>query len=101
MMGFLENYLTGGLYGEALGSNMRGIPLHPQQLAAMQQQQAPFDPFEFQRQQARAMQAMMPYSTQPISKHVESKDITPRERARKQISGAVQAVKDAQLAAKS
>lgn len=104
----IPNGLTGcgALYGELLGGSLGfgGVPTHPAQLAAMQQQQAMFDPFAFQRQQQLLEQIMMrPYphpSPRPI-KHVESQEVTPRERARKQINGAVQAVKDAQIAAKS
>lgn len=52
--------------------------------AAQQQEFAMNHPFDFKRK----------------TKHVDSIDVTPRERARKQINGAVQAVKDAEIEAK-
>ena len=83
-MGLLEDLMS-GIYGAA--------SLHPQQLAAMQQQ---FQPNPVQAQYMyEAMRPSQPY--QPLRKHVESREVTPRERARKQINGAVQAVKDAQI----
>lgn len=52
-----------------------------------------------------AAQQHQPYSpsffSQRIVKRVNSREVTPRERARKQINGAVQAVKDAQNKAKT
>lgn len=99
-----------GLFENLLGGT--GVAIHPSQLAAMQQQQAfnPLSQIQAQYPQmtllekynlAHAMQGMMPFCSQPPRRHVESREVTPRERARKQINGAVQAVKDAQIAAKS
>lgn len=109
-----DNTIGSNAFGNLLGGAsyspfgyLIGIAQHPQQLAAMQQQQAMFDPFGYQRLQAQysqmaqmekynlgsAMQGMM---FSPPSKHVESRDITPREKARKAINGAVQAVREAQ-----
>ena len=104
-MGLL-NELTGGIYGVSrLGSLVGdcGVATYPSQLAAaMQQQQAMFDPFGFQVQQAmQAQQQQMPYGygsffSQTGKKYVESREVTLMGDARKLINGAVQEVKDAQ-----
>lgn len=114
-----------------LGGSLFGLPQQAQQqqypswyLAGIQPQQqaifsaygtqgSPFDlnsqayrNWQENRRQYREMYESMAqpnsemYGT-PRRRHVESREVTPRERARKQINGAVQAVKDAQLAAKS
>ena len=80
-----------------------GIATHPSQLAAMQAQQA-FDPFAFQRQRMARMPQRQPfdYGTflgQSIPRHVESKELTTRERTRKAVNDAVEAVKKAQQTA--
>lgn len=99
-MGLLNDITGyGTLYSGLLGNFGGGIAIQPSQLAAMQQQQRMSDPFAFQGQQI--LQTVMPYYPFRPTKCVESREVTPRERARKQINGAAQAVKDAQIAAKN
>jgi len=94
-MGLLEE-LTGGIYGAAGNFGMD------------QQQQANLGLSAFQLNRARMAQQQMPHNPAmcnpmnwwPPRKHVESQEVTPKERARKTINGAVQAVKDAQEKAK-
>jgi hypothetical protein len=65
---------------------------HP--MAGQMFQQRTLSPLERCQQEAAYHQAMR--SVSPPRKRVESRTLTPDEVARKQISGAVQAVKDAQ-----
>lgn len=97
-MGILDE-MAGIGYCAGLGelSGLMGFALGPQQLAPMQQQQqAMLDPFAFQRQQHQQWMGGRPYQPRTQRIHVESQEVTPRERARTAINGAVQAVKDAQ-----
>lgn len=69
--------------------------------ATMGQQQSSPTPLEQAFMRMRSEGDMFPnygeaYNRTRKVKHVESREVTPRERARKQIQGAVQAVKDAQ-----
>lgn len=102
-MGALDGIGGLGAFGNLLGGY--GVAFHPSQMAAMQQ---PMPSNSFFQSQAIdnylagiAREQQMPYQITSPRKKVESREITPRERARKQINGAVQAVKDAQLTAKS
>ena len=87
-MGFLDGIAGVGDFGNILG----GIALHPSQQAALQQQ--PYVP--------RDMEAMLRKMgrMRPPRKVIKSRELSPRDRARKAINGAVQAVKDAQEKAK-
>lgn len=93
--------LHGGLLGCLLGETpSTKYDVESYQRQAMRdilgQQQAAMGPFAFQRQQARMYEAMKPYQAMSPRKHVESREVKGMEKARKQINGAVQAVKDAQ-----
>lgn len=63
-------------------------------LGMVQFPQQGFNPFTYQAQQASMAQQQAPFHPR---KHVESREVTGMDKARKQINGAVQAVKDAQI----
>lgn len=74
---------------------------YPLGMAQFSQQR--FNPSTYQAQQASMAQQQVhsamcnPMNWIPPRKHVESREVTGMEKARKQINGAVQAVKDAQI----
>lgn len=93
--------LPDGLLGELIGRTS------PTQYDCGREKQQNFNPFEYQRLQAQYPQmtpmeqyilasTMQGMVISPPRKVVKSRILTPEERARKAINGAVQAVKDAQ-----
>ena len=96
-MGILDEITGVGAFGSLLG----GYAIHPSQMAQQQYSS---------QQQAFLQQMMAPYQPgryEPLyefinrpRKHVESRELTGMEKARKQINRAVKAVKDAQDKAK-